>query len=367
WPPAAPRCAHHRCPAPETCPGGEPDLRLLPPLGPHLAALAADGRPSIGYSDAGVLPELAEAARARLSADGVPVGELTLTGGALDGIERLLGAQLRPGDAVAVEDPGWANLLDLVAALGLRPIGVPLDDEGPLVAGVAAALAAGARALVVTSRAQNPTGAAVSAARAEALRALLAGRQDLLLIEDDHAAEVARVPLHPLAGATASWAFLRSVSKPFGPDLRLAVLVGDETTVARVSGRARVGTGWVSTVLQRLVLALWRDPAVTDLVERAARSYEQRREGLLAALASYGLTAQGRSGINVWLPVADETSAVTALRDAGWAVAPGALYRIAAAPGLRITVSSLDAADLAPLAAALAQAVNPTPLRGFLA
>ena len=57
----------------------------------------------------------------------------------------------------------------------------------------------------------------------------------------------------------------------------------------------------------------------------------------------------------------DETSAVTALRDAGWAVAPGALYRIAAPPALRITVSSLDTADLAPLAAALAHAEQPTP------
>ncbi|MGC4812394.1 aminotransferase class I/II-fold pyridoxal phosphate-dependent enzyme [Micromonospora sp. DT228] len=344
---------------------GEPDPRLLPPLGPHLAALAADNRPPVGYSDAGVLPELAEAARARLSADGVPAGELTLTGGALDGIERLLGAHLRPGDAVAVEDPGWANLLDLVAALGLRPIGVPLDDEGPRVAGVAAALAAGARALVVTSRAQNPTGAAVSAARAKALRALLAGRRDLLLIEDDHAAELARVPLHPLAGATPTWAFVRSVSKPFGPDLRLAVLVGDETTVARVAGRTRVGAGWVSTVLQRLVLALWQDPVVAEQVGWAAQSYERRREGLLAALAAHGLTAHGRSGINVWLPVSDETSVVTALRDAGWAVAPGALYRIAAPPAVRICVSPLTTEDLAPLAAALAQAENPAPPRGF--
>ncbi|GIJ77135.1 DNA-binding transcriptional regulator, MocR family, contains an aminotransferase domain [Micromonospora phaseoli] len=346
---------------------GEPDPRLLPPLRPHLATLADSAGEPVGYPDVGVLPEMAAAARARLAADGVPAAEVTLTGGALDGIERLLGAHLRPGDPVAVEDPGWASLLDLLAALGLRPIGVPVDDDGPIVTGVAAALAAGARALIVTSRAQNPTGAALSADRAGALRALLAGHADVLLIEDDHAAELARVPLHPLAGATTNWAFLRSVSKPFGPDLRLAVLAGDETTVARVAGRARVGAGWVSTVLQRLVLSLWRDPAVAALVDRAAGSYERRRDGLMAALADRGLPAHGRSGINVWLPVTDETVASTVLRDAGWLAAPGALYRIAGPPALRITVSSLDEAELPALADVLARAARPAPPGGFTA
>lgn len=345
---------------------GNPDSRLLPPLGPHLAALATEFRAPGGYAADAVLPELAAAARDRLAADGVPADEITVTGGALDGIERLLAAHLRPGDAVAVEDPGWANLLDLLAALGLRAIGVPVDDEGPTAPGVRAALAAGARALIVTSRAQNPTGAAVSADRAAELRTLLAGRADLLLIEDDHAAELARVPLHPLAGATPAWAFVRSVSKPYGPDLRLAVLAGDEATVARVAGRARVGAGWVSTVLQRLVLSLWRDPATADLVGHAAESYERRRDGLVDALAARGLAAHGRTGINVWVPVPDETVAVTALRDAGWSVAPGALNRIAAAPGVRITVSTLDEADLDPLADAVARAVRPSPA-GFSA
>ncbi|MGN9809703.1 aminotransferase class I/II-fold pyridoxal phosphate-dependent enzyme [Micromonospora sp. BQ11] len=344
---------------------GQPDPRLLPPLGPHLAALAAQVGPPTGYAGRTVLPAFAEAARERLAADGVPADDITVTGGALDGIERLLAAHLRPGDAVAVEDPGWANLLDLVAALGLRPIGVPVDDEGPTEAGVAAALTLGARALVVTSRAQNPTGAALSAERAGRLRTLLAGREDLLVIEDDHAAELARVPLRPLAGATPAWAFVRSVSKPFGPDLRLAVVAGDEATVARVAGRLRVGAGWVSTVLQRLVLTLWSDPAVAERVRRAGESYERRRAGLLAELADRGVPARGRSGINVWVPVLDETSVVTALRDAGWAVAPGGLYRIGAEPAVRLTVSTLDDADLAPLADAVARAVRPGAAASF--
>jgi DNA-binding transcriptional MocR family regulator len=334
---------------------GEPDRRLLPALGPHLAALAAGYPTGLTYSDGGPLPELVAAARARLD---FPAPALTVTGGALDGIERLLGTTLRPGDAVAVEDPGWANLLDLVATLGLRPVPVEVDDEGPTPAGLAAALRAGARAAVVTSRAQNPTGAAISAARAARLRQVLAGR-DVLLVEDDHAAEIASHPLHPLAGATQRWAFLRSASKPFGPDLRIAVLAGDEATVARVDGRLRIGSGWVSTVLQRLLLRMWEhaDP------EPARAAYDRRRDALRDALTARGLPARAATGINVWVPVDDETGAVGALREAGWAVAPGARHRLHSPPGIRITVSALDLSDVEPLADAVAAAAVPGAAR----
>jgi DNA-binding transcriptional MocR family regulator len=356
-PPVAPTRMGRRPPVP---PGvmdlsaGEPDPRLLP----HLPALTH--RAPVGYHGAGVLPELAAAATARLRADGLRAPALTVTGGALDGIDRLLAAHLRPGDKVAVEDPGWANLLDLVAAQGLTPVPVAVDDDGPTVAGLRAALAAGASAVVVTTRAHNPTGAAVTAARATALRTLLRGYRDLLVIEDDHAAELSSVPVHALAGATDRWAFLRSASKPYGPDLRLAVLAGDEATVARVEGRMRAGAGWVSTILQRLVLAMWSDETVTRRVARAREAYTRRRTGLVAALAERGLPVSCRTGINVWVPVPDETLAVARLRDAGYAVSPGALYRIASPPAVRITVAPLGRPDIAPLADAVAGAVRAT-------
>ncbi|MBE1487989.1 aminotransferase class I/II-fold pyridoxal phosphate-dependent enzyme [Plantactinospora soyae] len=361
-PPVTAGRAELRLPAP---PGaldlsvGEPDSRLLPPLGTHLAALASSADNPVNYRSGGVLPELVEAARERLAADGVPAEAVTVTGGASDGIERLLVTNLRPGDAVAVEDPGWANTIDLVAALGLRVVPMSVDDEGPTPAGLRAALAAGARAVVVTSRAHNPTGAAVTARRAAELRGILARHPDLLLVEDDHAAELSVEPLHCLAGATRTWAFVRSASKPYGPDLRVAVLAGDAATVARVAGRLRVGSGWVSTVLQRLTLALWRDPEVAERIALARQSYADRVAALLAALAERGLTGHGRTGINVWLPVPDETRAITVLRDAGYVVSPGAIYRLASGPGIRITVSPLAEEDIAPLADVVARAAAP--------
>jgi DNA-binding transcriptional MocR family regulator len=339
---------------------GDPDPRLLPDPRPHLQRLAGMARPPVSYRDAGALPDLVALAADRLAADGVPLSgaQITVTGGALDGIERLLGAHLRPGDRVAVEDPGWANLLDLLAALGLEPVGVPVDEQGPTAPGLRRALAAGVRAVVVTTRAHNPTGAAVTGERAAALRAELAAYPRVLVVEDDHAAELAGVPLRPLAGATAAWAFVRSVSKPYGPDLRLAVLAGDEATVARVEGRLRAGAGWVSTMLQRLVVELWRDQRVAAGVAAARDSYERRRTALLRALADRGLAGYGRTGINVWVPVPDETRAVAGLRDAGYVVAPGSQYRLASGQGIRITVSPLDEADLPALADAVAAAAG---------
>jgi DNA-binding transcriptional MocR family regulator len=336
---------------------GEPDQRLLPDPWPHLRALAGDGLVVPGYRDGGVLPELVAAARGRLAADGVHAPALTVTSGALDGIDRLLAAHLRPGDRVGVEDPGWANMLDLVAAQGLTPVPLPVDDEGPTPEGLRRALRLGIGALVVTARAQNPTGAAVTAARAAALRDLLAD-QDVLVIEDDHAAELAHPRLHPLAGATRRWAFLRSTAKPYGPDLRLAVLAGDEATVARVDGRLWVGAGWVSTVLQRLVLALWSAPEVARLVAEARDSYQSRRTALIGALAARGVPARGRTGINVWVPAGDETLAVTRLRDDGYAVAPGALYRLNSGPAIRVCVAPLDEDRIDPLADAIARALG---------
>ncbi|MFE5009434.1 aminotransferase class I/II-fold pyridoxal phosphate-dependent enzyme [Streptomyces sp. NPDC056696] len=343
---------------------GNPDTALLPPLAEAFAWAAAQGdKAPVLYGDGPLEPELARHARVAFDQDGIPQGPVAVASGSLDAIERVLAAHLKPGDAVAVEDPGWGSLLDLVPALGLRLVPVGVDDDGPLADEVERALSAGARALVVTDRAQNPTGAAVTAPRARALRKVLAAHEDVLLIEDDHGHGIVDLPLYPLAGVTRHWAFVRSAAKAYGPDLRLAVLTGDAVTVDRVQGRQRLGPGWVSRILQRAVTRLWTEGTVDT--RAVAASYGRRRDALIAALAERGVEAYGRSGMNVWVPVPDETGAVARLLHAGWAVAPGARFRMGAAPGVRITVSTLGADDIGPVADAVASATGPAPARRY--
>jgi DNA-binding transcriptional MocR family regulator len=119
-----------------------------------------------------------------------------------------------------------------------------------------------------------------------------------------------------------------------------------------------LGPGWISHLLQDLAVSLWHDKAATRRVHEAETVYTRNRALLLAALVDRGVAARGRSGLNVWVPVPDETVAITRLLSAGWAAAPGTRFRIGTPPGIRITISSIDADDIDPLADAIAEAVH---------
>jgi DNA-binding transcriptional MocR family regulator len=183
---------------------------------------------------------------------------------------------------------------------------------------------------------------------------------EVVVVEDDHAGPVAGAPGVTLAGEDRTcWAHVRSVSKWLGPDLRLAVLTGDPGTVARVQGRQLLGTGWVSHVLQSLAVATWSAPGGAALLEQGRETYRRRRAALAAALGARGIEAHARSGMNVWVPVAEEAAVTRRLLDAGWAVLAGERFRLRSRPAIRVTVSTLDVTEADRLAADVEAAMAP--------
>lgn len=336
---------------------GNPDPALLPDLAPFLAEVEPG---HVLYGEAPYDAELLRLGARRLRRHGIPAEHVAVVGGALDGIERVLAAHLRPGDRVAVEDPGFTGILDLLAALGLVAAPVAMDDEGPRPDALERALRGGAEAFLLTPRAQNPSGAALSEERGRALRRVIERHKEVLILEDDHAGAAAGAPpvsLTPAAGAR--WAAVHSVSKTLGPDLRLAVMACDAATLARVEGRQLLGMRWVSHILQRLVTLLWKDREVTRGVKRAGRVYGERRNALVAALAARGIRAHGRSGMNVWVPVPEEAGVLAALLDSGFAAAPGERFRIASPPAVRITTARLPVEEAEEVADAVESALAP--------
>ncbi|MGW7253025.1 aminotransferase class I/II-fold pyridoxal phosphate-dependent enzyme [Streptomyces sp. NPDC054834] len=327
--------------------GGHPDPGLLPALVPP-SRLSPGAR---SHRSAPRLERLEDAVRDWLGAEDVPAEHVTFAHGALDLIARVLSVELRPGDAVAMEDPGYHHLLDLVTAMGLRIVPVAVDDEGVRPEAVRTALRTGVRAVVFSPRAQNPYGGCFSEERRQALVEVLRDASDALVIENDHASAVADAPLRTVTGAgPARWVHVRTVSKFLGTDLRWAAAACDPVTLGRHDGRLLLTSGWVSHLLQETVHGLMTDSGTRALVARARETYTRRRTALGLELTARGIASHGASGMNLWVPVRDESAVVNGLRSYGWWVAAGARFRLTSGPGVRITAAGLEPADAGRLA-----------------
>ncbi|MET8448159.1 hypothetical protein [Streptomyces sp. NPDC005209] len=98
------------------------------------------------------------------------------------------------------------------------------------------------------------------------------------------------------------------------------------------------------------MLGLLTDDGTRALVARAQETYALRRAALGRELAGRGIVSHGASGMNLWVPVRDESAAVNELRSHGWWVAAGARFRLSSGLGVRISSAGLEPAEAARLA-----------------
>ena len=333
---------------------GNPDPAFLPTRPELLAAFAAlDLATPHLYGESRNVPELLDLARDAFAADHLPGPDIFVSGGALDALERALRTHLKPGDKVALEDPGYFTTIALVRALGLRPVPLRSDADGILPVSLAAALAGGCRAVVFSTRAQNPTGAVTTAARAQALCPLVLPYPGVLFMDDDHSSLLHLAPYAPWHHGAARWLTVRSFSKFLGPDLRVAVSTGDAATLAKLDYAQATSMGWVSTLLQRLVVQLLSTPAVRARIAAAGAAYQGRFAQLQAGLAALGLPAPGRAGLNLWVPLPDAATAAQGLLAEGWLVRPGGDFCLQSPVGIRLTSARLQPGQAEELLAAL--------------
>jgi len=345
--------------------GGTPDPELLPRLGPALRR-AAESNPAAdtgSYLDTPLLPELETLFRETWPF--LPQ-RMTVVDGALDAIERTLEQVAGFGDRVAVEDPGFPPVLDVLDQLGLERVPLALDQHGVRPASLAAALERGVRAVVLQPRAQNPTGRSLTSTRARELARLLrAEGPDVVVVEDDHSGLIASARDVSLGSYLPDRVVhVRSFSKSHGPDLRIAAVGGPATVLDPLVARRMLGPGWTSRLLQRVLADLLTDSDAIAAVEHARRLYFARQRGFVAALERCGVLARAGDGVNLWLAVPDEDTALVRLEAAGIRAAPGAPFRAGReARGecpahLRLTVGMLRE-DFDAVAEAVAVAARP--------
>jgi DNA-binding transcriptional MocR family regulator len=244
-------------PAPVTG-AGIADLATAAPEGPPelYAALAAalDDLPRLlpghGYLPAGQ-PELRAAIAARYTARGLPTSadEVLVTAGASQALRLVLAALAASGDRILVEDPTWPVALDAARALGLRPVGLPVESGWDAAALRALLRRTRARIGYLMPDAQNPTGLMLVEPERSTVVAALADAGCLAVVDETCAELDLRGEWHGIASsavapsAVAPSAVAPSAVAPFGAAGRPGTVVHVGSASKVFWGGLRVG--WI--------------------------------------------------------------------------------------------------------------------------
>ena len=273
------------------------------------------------------------AALSRRMADlGVPAApsQIVTTVGATHALDIVCRTLLRPGDAVLVDEPGWAVEFARLARLGMRVLPLPRGPDGPDLAVMQALLKAHRPRLYVTvSVLHNPTGACLSPASAhQVLR--LAEQHDLTLVEDDTYAWLAPAHATRLSqlDALQRTVYISGFSKILSPQWRVGFMAASPALVDKLIDTKLLSTLSTAAPLEQAVAWCLDQGALRRHAERVVGLLDgaRARSVQLARQAGYRFAAPPQ-GLFGWLDVGMDTEALAqTLLDDGWLTAPGTLF-----------------------------------------
>lgn len=300
-----------------------------------MRALASDGADFGGYGDPLGYKPLRQAIRDIISEQEVSVSlqQILLTQGSSQALDIVARSLIKPGDAVLVDDPGYANLLFSLRFLGARLLGVPRTADGYDLAALEKLIVEHRPKFFVTQpRLHSPTGSIASLAQMHRVLNLIE-RQDMLLVENDIYADLDPVARQSFASLDQlnRVIHIRSFSKALSPNLRVGYLLGSADLVedfAQLKMMSGLTSSEISERITHQVLmdGRWRKH-LKSLQGRLEEAHDRTTERLLAL--GFSLFTQPRAGLFLWahhpaLPDSDAISAEAAER--GIMMGPGHLY-----------------------------------------
>jgi len=333
--------------------GNAPGMGTLPVdwLDPALLQRAlrrvAAGDPDawLRYGDPAGDAGLRAALSRRLADIGLDAGpeRLVTTVGATHALDIVARALLQPGDAVLIDEPGWAVEYERLSRLGMRLLPVPRGADGPDLAVMDALAAAHKPRLYVTvSVLHNPTGHSLTAGQAHhVLR--LAEKHDLRIVEDDTYALLA--PDHAPRMATLDGLrrtlLVSGFSKILTPQWRVGFVAAPAGLVERLVDSKLVSTLTTPALLEQAVALCLDQGWLRRHAERVRRRLDAARtEAVRHAEAAGCRFVTPPDGLFGWLDVGQDTEALAlSLLDEGWLLAPGALFHSTRRPGTLMRVN----------------------------
>jgi 2-aminoadipate transaminase len=285
--------------------------------------------------------------------------DLIITNGcqqALDLIGRVL---LSPGDRVAIEDPVYAGLKNLLAGMSAQLVGLPVGSDGIDLARLRRAMdREQPRFVVVTPNFQNPTGATLPLAARESLLEA-AHASGIPIIENDPYCDL-RYEGQPLPAIKqldqrGGTVLLRSFSKVSFPGLRVGWALGPRPLIDRLRQAKEASDLHTDQLSQAVLLEFAESGRLEAHRARVLAAGGDRLAATLAACRDFlpeGTTwTHPEGGMNVWVRLAPPLDAVEVLSRAqnqGVAFLPGRYFEVARRdPGaLRLSFAGLTTGEI---------------------
>ena len=256
----------------------------------------------------------------------VPVDEITITGGSLQGLTMIAESFIDPGDTVVVEEFTYQGTLRAFDSCRPRYATIPVDDEGMIVDELEAVLDRLAhegvtpKFVYVITDFQNPTGVVMSERRRRALMDVATGR-GLLVIEDDVYGDLIfeGVPQASLYGMRRTDNVIRlgTFSKIVGAGVRVGWIVAPPSILSHLA-TTKIDGGTSS--FSSLAVAEYLQGRLETRVAEMRTVYRTKRDAMLDALDTHfgGLAewSRPRGGLFIWVRLPEGFDSVARLADA---------------------------------------------------
>jgi DNA-binding transcriptional MocR family regulator len=316
-----------------------------------LRRVCTQPEPWLRYGDPAGDASLRAALSRRLADLGVPAtpAQIVTTVGATHGLDLVSRTLLQAGDAVLVDEPGWAVEYARLTRLGMRLLPVPRGPDGPDLAVMEALLRAHRPRLYVTvSVLHNPTGASLSPASAhQVLR--LAEAHDLTIVEDDTYAWLAPPHATRLAqlDALQRTVYVSGFSKILTPQWRVGFVAAAPALAEKLIDTKLIGTLTTPGPLEQAVGLCLDQGTLRRHAERVSTllaAARARTARLVREAGCHFVTPP--TGLFGWVDVGTDTEALAqVLLDEGWLTAPGSLFHATPRPTSLMRVNFATAQD----------------------
>lgn len=276
-------------------------------------------------------------------------GQIVTTNGATHALDLVARTLLHPGDAVLVDEPGWAVEFARLSRLGMRLLPVPRGPDGPDLARMAQLLDEHRPRLYVTvSVLHNPTGQTLNLATAHRLLKL-AEAHDLTIVEDDTYAWFAppHAPRLAALDGLQRTVYVSGFSKILAPNWRVGFLAAAPALVERLIDTKLLAGLTTPAITERAAAWCLDQGLLRRHAERVVQRLDAARQRVVRLAEAAGCRlAAPPAGLFGWVDAGVDTDRLAArMAAAGWLLAPGSLFHAEPRPSRLMRLNFATAQD----------------------